>query len=208
MPRGAVRVRAVLDEPQIVARTQFGERVEVGGGAGDVHRDDGPGPLGDRRLGGDGVDAQRVSVDVDEHRGGVHGEDGAGRRHEGHRRHDHLVALTDVARGERGFERVGAVREGQPERGAVEVGELRGEGGRLVAIALPPTTGIEDAEQAVAFTVVPDRPGRIVVLPDGSAAEHGRQVERGDGHRDPTVLATLRRSLRRRATRTINWHWW
>ncbi len=101
---------------QVAALAEFDERVEVGGGAGDVHGDDRPGPRRDRRLGRSDVDAQRVGVDVDEHRRGVDRQRGGRRGDERHAGNDHLVALADVAGRQRRLEGVRAVREREAVR--------------------------------------------------------------------------------------------
>ncbi len=163
-----MRVGAVLDQREVVASAEFEERVEVGGGTGDVHGDDRPGPRRDRRLGRGDVDAQRVGVDVDEDRRGVDRKGGARRRHERHAGDDHLVALADIAGRQRRFEGVRAVREREAVRRAVVGGEVVRERRGDVAVPRPPPAGVEHRQQVLAFVAVPDRPRRIVRSADGA----------------------------------------
>ena len=54
------------------------------------------GALGDRGLDGGGVEAEVVGLDVGEHRRRAGERDRVGRRREGERRHDDLVARADA----------------------------------------------------------------------------------------------------------------
>ncbi len=195
-PERSVGVGAVLDQPQAALGAQRDERIEVGGGAGDVDRDDRLRARRDRGPGRLDVDAQRVGVDVDQDRRGVDRQRCRGRRDEGHAGHDHLVALADVAGGQRGLDRVRAVGERHAVRRAVIRGELLRERGCLVAVALPPASRVEHAEQTLAFVVVPYRPRRIIGMADRRTAEYRREID-DRAHGD----------TRRSATCSMRWRW-
>ena len=103
-PAGAERLRRILDHRQA-------EAAQVGRGpAEEVHRHDRLRLLGDPALDVGRVEVQRDRVDVGEHGRRAAPRDRLGRRVEGERRADHLVAGADAHRVEHEHERVGAVR--------------------------------------------------------------------------------------------------
>ena len=137
---------------------QSGERIQIGSSACHMDCHDGPRARRDGRLHGHWVDAQALWIDVDQHGCGIHGERGRCRCEKGDARHDDLVALPDIARGERCLERVRAVSQREPKPSPVVGGELGGERGCLRSIALPPAAMIQYAEQSIAFAIVPHWP--------------------------------------------------
>ena len=176
-PLGSVRMRAVLDQVQAPPLAERHEQVEITDRSRDVHRDDGARSLADRSLGGVGVDAERVGVDVDDHGRRVHGQNGARAGDERQARHDHLVALADAAGDERGLERLGAVRERIAGGGALVAREVAREAQRALAVARPPGSGVERGEQFLAFPLAPLRPRRIGLgVGDGCATEQCGQA--------------------------------
>ena len=112
-PRRAVGMRAVLDQVQVPALTQRGQRVEIGHAAAAMHRHDRLRARREGGLGRRGVDAQRVGVDIDDHRRGPGRHDRRRGRDERDRRHEHLVAGADAEGDERGLDGVRAVRHRQ-----------------------------------------------------------------------------------------------
>ncbi len=105
----APRLAGVLDHGEAVRLGDLAYGVGVGGEAEEVDRHDRFGARRDRRLDRVGVDAERVGTDVDEHGLGSGLSDRLGRRVEGERYGDDLVAGADAQRAERDREAVGAV---------------------------------------------------------------------------------------------------
>jgi hypothetical protein len=83
----------VLDDLEAVPARDLQDRVHVRGQAEQVHGDDGPRPARDLLLELLGLERVGESVHVREHRLHPVMQDDVGRRHEGHRRHDDLVAV-------------------------------------------------------------------------------------------------------------------
>jgi hypothetical protein len=90
-----VCLRRVLEDLQAVPVGHGLQAGHVRRVAVQVHRHDADRPVGDGRLDGGGVQAERRRIDVGKHRGGAGQRDriGGGREREG--RHDHLVAGLD-----------------------------------------------------------------------------------------------------------------
>ena len=105
--RRAERLRRVLDQRQAELR----QRVERRGPAEEVHRHDRARAARDLRGDVLRIDVERHRVDVGEHRRRASPRDRLGRRVEGERRTDDLVAGADLHRVEHEHERVGAVRD-------------------------------------------------------------------------------------------------
>ena len=102
--RRAVRLAGVLDDGQAVAVGDRLDHVHVGDEPEEVDRADRPGPRRDRRLDPLGVDQVGVRLDVDEDRRGAGVEDRVGRRGEGVRDGDDLVARPEAEAGEDGHQ--------------------------------------------------------------------------------------------------------
>ena len=66
--RAAVRLRAVLDDDEVVFGGECDDRVHVDRPAAEVDRDDRAGPLGEHGGDGGGGDVGAVAVDVGAHR--------------------------------------------------------------------------------------------------------------------------------------------
>ena len=105
--------------------SQEPEGVELDGMAGVVDRQDRARAGRDRGFHPSGIDVERVRLDVGEHGACADVLDHVGRRGEGHRRGDHLVARPDLQRDERGVERGGARAERERARRLQVRGELR-----------------------------------------------------------------------------------
>ena len=73
-----------------------------------MHRDDGLGARCYRGRYSHRVDVERIGLDVNENRSRAAVADGVGRRDEGEGRRDHLIAGTDVQRGQGQTQRIGA----------------------------------------------------------------------------------------------------
>ena len=95
------------------------------GMAVDVHRQQPPRLRGHRSLDGDGVDAQRVRLDVHQHRSRAKVLDDVNRRAERHRRRDDLVARLNAERREPDLHRIGRRGHGQRGLRADELRKLR-----------------------------------------------------------------------------------
>ena len=107
-----MRLRRVLDQEQVVAARDLEQRGHVRRAAVHVDRHEGARLRRDRRLGGAGIEAPRLHVDVREHRDGAHLHHGERGRHEAVRGDDDLVARAYARRGERHDQRARpAVRE-------------------------------------------------------------------------------------------------
>lgn len=112
----------ILDDENTVAPGNGGDRVHVGADARIVHDVDGARAVRYGRFDARLVDVQRVGPDVDKNRRAAAHDHGIGGRNERERRHDDLVARTDVAQHRRQFERRSArgcqqrVRRGKPLR--------------------------------------------------------------------------------------------
>jgi hypothetical protein len=120
---GAQGVRGVLHEADAPRARQRAERREVGGVAAVVHRHDGAGPRRERALDGARVEAERVGLDVHQHRPGTHVLDDVHAGDEGVGRGDDLVARAHAQRGQREVQAAG----GGVERQAVAHADPRGD---------------------------------------------------------------------------------
>ena len=125
---GAVRLRGVLDHHQTVALGDLEDRVHLRRLAVEVHRHDGSGALGDRRLDGLRVHVVGGRVDVDEDGASAAVVDHRGRGHKGERHRDHLVTGLDSRCQERQVQgrRPRARRHGMTGRAELREGLLEG----------------------------------------------------------------------------------
>ena len=98
-------LRGVLDDEEVVRAASSRRRVHLAADAGVVNRHDRLGPRRDRGFDQLLVEAERVGPNVDEHGAAAAPDDGVRRRDERERRHDHLVARSDVGERERHLER-------------------------------------------------------------------------------------------------------
>ena len=87
-----------------------------------MHREDRARARADRDL--FGVEIHRIGVDVDEHRTQPGERDDVGRRREGVRRYEHLVAGLETEREHREMERCGTRRDGDGVARLARAGEL------------------------------------------------------------------------------------
>ena len=99
---GAERLGRVVDDGHAVPRARLEDRVAVGALAVEVDTDErgrqppGAGPLGELVVDERGVQVPRELVAVDEHRTRARIQHRVRGRHEGERRHDHVVTRADT----------------------------------------------------------------------------------------------------------------
>jgi UDP-glucuronate decarboxylase len=163
-------VRRVVDEGEAVPLGDSGKRVHVARVAVAVDRDDGAGPLADRRLDSHGVDVEVVRPDVGEHRSQLRALYGVGRGDERVGRGDDFAA--EACGVNCAFERKHAVgRKGQM-LDVEEGGELR-------------------LEPLVERAVVRDELARPDFLKQGNQLFERRQERPGDVNRIVSRAQTM-----------------
>ena len=108
---GTVSLGTVLNQPQIVLLSQFGDGIHVAGPAGEMHNDNRLGPRG--QLGGDRVGGQVLAIGVDVGEYGCSSRQWhcRGRGHEAPRRDDYLVTRSNAENAKRQIEGEGSVRQ-------------------------------------------------------------------------------------------------
>ena len=116
--RRAQRVGGVLDHRDAPRARERSQRVEIGGVPSEVHRQQRAGARRDRGLDRARVQAQRVALDVHQHRPGAHVLDRAHARGEGPGRGHHLVARPHAVGEQRQVEAAGGVGERHAVAGA------------------------------------------------------------------------------------------
>ncbi len=124
-----MRLAAVFDDGQVVARRDARDRGHVGRLAVEVHRQDRAGARADALGNPIGIDGGALRIDVGEHRpcAGHHDRQRAVRRRQ--RRRDHFIAGADPERAQDQRDRVGARADADGVRGAGRGGEFLLEGG-------------------------------------------------------------------------------
>ena len=117
-PGGADGARRVLHDGDAERVAQRPHGVDVGGHAGLVDQDHGPGARGEPRLHGGRGEVLGDGVDVGEHRRRPHVADGVGGGDERQRRHDDLVARAHARQHQGQVQAGGARRHGHGVGGA------------------------------------------------------------------------------------------
>ena len=125
----AERLGGVLDDRDAVPRGDGVELLDPARQAEDVHRHDGPGARGDRRLDGRGIEVEGRGVDVREDGLRPLVERAVGRRDERERARDHLVARAGAGEPHAEVQAGGAAGDGDGVAGA------DGRGERLLELA-------------------------------------------------------------------------
>ena len=125
---GAMCLAGILDHVDPGLAREREDRIEIDGGAEQVHRD--YAAYAGVEVGGDdlGGDQMRVGVDVDQSRSRADGADRLRRGDERVGRHDHLVAGADLQRAQRQYQRLGARGDADREVGLAVGRELLLEG--------------------------------------------------------------------------------
>ena len=195
-------VGVVLDHLEPVPVRDRQDRVHLAADTRVVHGKDGPRPGRDQRLQETLVEVERVRTDVDEDRARPAQHDRVRRGDEGERRHDHLVARTEVEEQGGELERRRAGRRQQHPAGSEQVLEhsaaLLGEHAvagdaarshRLLDVAdlVPGQTGAveRDAVAGHAFLLVPSRQRHASV-------RRSRAPDRGPEYPTRRLVARLR----------------
>ena len=119
-----MRLTAVFDDGEVVARCGGGQRRQVSRLAIEMHGHDRPCARADCRGAGCRIHRQRLVIDVDDHRRGAGGDDRQRgvRRRDG--RDDDLVARTDAGGAQEQSDGIGAVADADGELRAAGSGEL------------------------------------------------------------------------------------
>ncbi len=104
---GFDRVRAILDDDEVVAARDRHDRIHCACAPREMHRQDRTRAFADRRLDRGGVDRVRQRIDVGEHRGQARMDDRVDARAERQRRGDHFAARLEPGRDHRDMQRRG-----------------------------------------------------------------------------------------------------
>jgi hypothetical protein len=112
------RMRSILDNQQPVAVPQRVQAVHLDRPPSKMHRHDRPCPGSDRSLGGIEIDQTRTRHGINQHRRRASMLHRVRRRHERHRRNQHLVALAYPEHPQRQDQRSGAGRHAPTLAGA------------------------------------------------------------------------------------------
>ena len=99
---------SILHDDQFMIGGDRIDPIHVAGGARIMHNEDRLGAWRDSGFDRCRVDVERTGIDVDEYRNCPAKHHRVGGRHEGERRHDHLVARPQIAKDRRHFQRSGA----------------------------------------------------------------------------------------------------
>jgi len=110
-----MRLGAVFDHAEVVTAREAQDRLEVGGLAVEVNREDRLGARRDRRREPGRVERERTRVNVHQHRRRAAQLNGHDRRHGGVRDGDDLIARPDAARSQRQVNRLGAAADADPK---------------------------------------------------------------------------------------------
>ncbi len=161
LPGRPVGMGTILDESQIVVSAQPAQGIHVGHAPGNMDNGHGPGPLRDGGLGGGHVETAVAGIDVDEHRDGIHHQDGRGRGQERPGRHEHLVTLAHPHGAEGQLDGMGTVGDGGGRARAVEAPPRSLELPHLRSFGRPPVAGVEDFQKSGPLVAVPHRPARV-----------------------------------------------
>ena len=171
-PRGAVRVRGVLEHEESVPRRAMASSASMSAGC--------PAKCTGMIARVRGVIAASTAcgsmlkvaeIDVDEHRHAVGLDDRGGRREERVRGNDDLVFGLQARGHERDAQRDGAVDDGDAVAAAVHRREPLLELGDLVAGQPAPFAAAQRGEHARLVGLVEDRPGRKRTGADGCATQ-------------------------------------
>ena len=184
--------------------------IEIGGSPAHVHGDDGFGVFVDGRFRQLGVDAIAVGPDIHQNGQGAGEEHCAGCGDESGVRHDDFIAGSDADGGQRDFDGVGAVGDGDAVPGLMIGGELLLKSEGLGAGRAPPDAALQHLDQGVAFQIIVDWPdGEGFVFGGGAAVDgeighgggpyvcrHSSIVWRATHRVAPTISAGWRASLK------------
>ena len=186
MVAGAVRLRAVLEDHQVVPGGEPLQRLHVDALAVQVDRQQAPGPLGDRGLHLAGVHQVVLRAHVDEDRRRADRVDRDHGRRRGVGDGDHLVAGADPQRLQPQLDGVGAVVDADAVPGPVVAGELRLEGADTLAEdQLPgPEHRLDGVQDVLLLAVVLPQ-----IVPDPRG--HGRPFSKAR----PSIMTGGRRGI-------------
>jgi hypothetical protein len=121
---GAVRLRGIFDDDEAMTARDRQDRIHVSHRSMEMDRHDRLGARRDRALDPRRIHGPAIGIDIDKDRRGAAIEDGGGRRDEGQRNGDDLIAGSDAGSEQRQVQRRSAAVDGNAAIGAA----IRGKG--------------------------------------------------------------------------------